>query len=220
MTKEERHQLILDCRVYDGSNHPEIPFYYEECWVRFHEDEEHRKYLQEETEYYRREVGEDFSKDDGTPISLKAILFNRHEHWCGGYNLDRNYTSFKDWYTSQYRDVAPTHRQARYRSRREKLLKLCRFYNDESECPYSDCKSSHFWKYEQIWVNDLAHSYSNAEKFREDLHRFPEIEKFVLGHHLPTSLIGLLVNREEHWMGIVVESDFIKGLKKDYLKQK
>ena len=39
----------------------------------------------------------DFEKFDDTPITLKALLFNRYEHWFYG---DRE--GFKKWYKKKY----------------------------------------------------------------------------------------------------------------------
>ena len=41
---------------------------------------------------------EDFDPDDGTPMTLKALLFNRYEHWCQG-----TPDGFKDFYKCEYK---------------------------------------------------------------------------------------------------------------------
>lgn len=89
MTRED---LILDCRYFNGEEkvpesipeHKQLFWFYEECWVRFilNKDE----ILQESITYYS-EVYDlpNLLPDsiDGTPISLKALLFNRYDHWGG-----------------------------------------------------------------------------------------------------------------------------------------
>ena len=52
---------------------------YEENWVRFHFDDS--DYLLNETLFYIKEGLADFHADDGVPISMKAILYNRFCHW-------------------------------------------------------------------------------------------------------------------------------------------
>lgn len=41
---------------------------------------------------------ENFHSNDGVPIGIKAILFNRYMHWVGCGSLD----SFKQWYIQYY----------------------------------------------------------------------------------------------------------------------
>ena len=72
MTESKRKQLILDCRIYDGSEDPEFPGYYEECWIRFHDTNE--AFLDAVAQEYISAGLKDFSSNDGTPISLKAVL--------------------------------------------------------------------------------------------------------------------------------------------------
>ena len=54
-------------------------------------------YLEEITNEYRSQGLENFSEEDGTPISLKAILFNRYEHW-----LEGGTDGFKRFYRKTY----------------------------------------------------------------------------------------------------------------------
>jgi hypothetical protein len=35
------------------------------------------------------------NNNDNTPISLKAILLNRYQHWGGGYDADADRNGFK-----------------------------------------------------------------------------------------------------------------------------
>lgn len=71
-------------------------WFYEECWVRFTINWECGfSYFRE----YLHDGLEDFLKDSGTPISLKALLHNRYFHWSGGYETVEN---FKKWYLENY----------------------------------------------------------------------------------------------------------------------
>ena len=65
---------------------------YEECWVRFHFNDD--EYLLTETLSYIREGLGDFCADDGVPISMKAILYNRFCHWGWCETPD----TFRSWY--------------------------------------------------------------------------------------------------------------------------
>ncbi|MBK8884491.1 MAG: hypothetical protein IPN67_19685 [Bacteroidales bacterium] len=43
----------------------------------------------------------DFEKDDGVPLTLKRLLFNRYMHWSG-YGPE-SIPDFKEWYIRSYR---------------------------------------------------------------------------------------------------------------------
>ena len=84
---------------YYGKNVPEdcgahVGHMYEEHWVRFHFDDS--DYLLNETLYYIKEGLGDFRSDDGVPISMKAILYNRFCHWGWAETPD----TFRSWYDS------------------------------------------------------------------------------------------------------------------------
>lgn len=74
-------------------------WFYEKCWCRMSDREREWN-----TEEYKAYGLADFRKDDGTPISLKALLFNRYCHWCGGYGNDAE--GFKSWYIKDYCDLS------------------------------------------------------------------------------------------------------------------
>lgn len=85
---------------YYGKNVPEdcgaqVGHMYERCWVRFHFDSE--EYLLNETLNYIRDGLGDFCANDGVPISMKAILYNRLLHWGGGHETP---DTFRRWYES------------------------------------------------------------------------------------------------------------------------
>lgn len=99
-------ELIKQCRYYKGEK--ECPrdidkkgkclyWNYEKIWVE--SDKWRDEKIGEVSEYVRYGLKE-FNKDDGTPITLKALLFNRYEHWSGNYgNLAEG---FKVWYIESY----------------------------------------------------------------------------------------------------------------------
>lgn len=45
----------------------------------------------------------EFEMNDNTPLSLKALLFNRYCHWLGGYGLFEDAINFKLFYNNEYR---------------------------------------------------------------------------------------------------------------------
>ena len=118
MTKEE---LILDCRYYNGED--EIPdslpegehifWDYERVWVRrvLEGDEKLQKSIDHYTEEY--DLPGLLPESDGTPLGLKALLFNRYEHWNGymGGSIEKYAQDFKSWYFDQYVAGTKTHRQ-------------------------------------------------------------------------------------------------------------
>lgn len=71
---------------------------YEKTWVRFNLDQEHSRYLDEMVDDFMACGLEDLNNADNTPISLKALLFNRYAHWSGGYGSDKE--GFEAWYLS------------------------------------------------------------------------------------------------------------------------
>lgn len=100
--------LIAQCRYYKGEK--ENPYkkredaepdgmlwYYESCWVRMmQEDKQMIDGQMQEYIYYGLKH---FSEDDGVPMSIKSLLFNRYGHW----NVyDSDIENFKRWYKKTY----------------------------------------------------------------------------------------------------------------------
>lgn len=67
---------------------------YEEYWVQYHLNGD--DYLLNETIWYIRKGLGDFCSDDGVPMGMKAILFNRFCYWGWGETAD----TFRRWYES------------------------------------------------------------------------------------------------------------------------
>ena len=118
MTREE---LILDCRYYNGEDDvpdslPEgkdIFWDYERVWVKWVLEGSDRvqKYIDYFTEEY--DLPNLLPEDDGTPLGLKALLFNRYDYWVGfmGGSEEEYAQQFKDWYLGRYVAGTKTHRQ-------------------------------------------------------------------------------------------------------------
>ena len=95
----------LEHCFYYGKNESEdglgasVGHMYEQSWVMFHFDkvpENEESYLMSETiDYINSGLG-DFCADDGVPISMKAILYNRYCHW----GWDETPDTFRQWYES------------------------------------------------------------------------------------------------------------------------
>lgn len=82
---------------YYGKDVPEdcgahVGHQYEGCWVSFHLNND--DYFLNETLSYIREGLGDFCADDGVPISMKALLYNRFCHWGWCETPD----TFRSWY--------------------------------------------------------------------------------------------------------------------------
>lgn len=67
---------------------------YERYWVEFQMD--NREIIKTQEDEYREFVLPRLSIDDGVPISLKALLFNRFAHWYSGYG--DVISDFIEWY--------------------------------------------------------------------------------------------------------------------------
>lgn len=99
----EKQDLLKFCRYYKGEK--ESPFdgtknmlwQYEQSWITLtlsHNDDD-SNLLSKILEEYILAGLKDFEKFDDTPLTLKAILYNRFEQWNeGGY--------FKDFYHKYY----------------------------------------------------------------------------------------------------------------------
>ena len=118
MTHEE---LILDCRYYNGEEAvpttlpegKEIFWDYERVWVKW--VLEGSQNLQKSIDYFTEEydLPNLLPESDGTPLGLKALLFNRYNHWVGfmSGSIDEYAQQFKIWYLSRYVAGTKTHRQ-------------------------------------------------------------------------------------------------------------
>lgn len=106
----------LERCFYYGKNVPkdcgaQVGHTYEQCWVRFHFDSE--EYLLNDTLYYIREGLGDFCANDGVPISMKAILYNRFCHWGWCETPD----TFRSWYEAiDYTNVTRKNNTAQKKS--------------------------------------------------------------------------------------------------------
>ena len=72
---------------------------YEKMWVENEEQraEDHPRVLE-----YKQDVLPLYNEDDGIPLSLKALLYNRYTHWCGGYALEDDVRGFNEFLQEKY----------------------------------------------------------------------------------------------------------------------
>lgn len=92
-------ELLKCCRHYKGFESDEelsLMGSYEKIWIQKMIDD--REFLKQNNNMYIEFGLETFSLDDGVPLSLKAILFNRYMHWCYGGTVE----SFKTFYFEHY----------------------------------------------------------------------------------------------------------------------
>ena len=83
---------------------------------------------------------------------------------------------------------------------REELIKQCRYYNGEEECPYKDQNKSMLWFYENCWVNEQT----NDDNIGFDAGRIYDykelgLESFEAQDNIPISLKALLFDRFAKW---------------------
>lgn len=102
--KPSKEELIKQCRFYKGEEESPFPntsyksglWFYEHWWVEAQTEGEMSFdfYLED----YSFRGLDDFSNDDGVPITLKALLLNRYNHGEGMFTTDE----FKEWYKKWY----------------------------------------------------------------------------------------------------------------------
>lgn len=97
-----KKDLLKFCRYYKGeSSNPyegdKAMFWgYEQIWIRLSEQGAFED--SDMLEDYNMFGLKEFCKDDGIPITLKALLFNRFRHWKDGYGLEIDRDRFKSFY--------------------------------------------------------------------------------------------------------------------------
>ncbi|MDL2224444.1 hypothetical protein LJB92_03935 [Bacteroidales bacterium OttesenSCG-928-M06] len=102
--------LLLACYYYKGEQanpyegkdqDKAICWFYESKWVEFSLEANHKGILANYVNEYNAAGLYDFERKDGTPKTLKALLYNRYIHWCcGDYP---NPLKFKVWYKQYYK---------------------------------------------------------------------------------------------------------------------
>lgn len=133
--------LLAVCRYYDGSENlpqdqTQLFWYCEKIWVESALSGRAFDLSDTITVYLGYGLRE-FENLDGTPLLLKAILFNRNAHW---------HSSDPEEFKNLYREYAsrPTAGQ---------LQSLAAYFNGESSCPFEYGTKEHFfWHSEQEFI--------------------------------------------------------------------
>lgn len=171
-TKEDKRRwLILQCRYYNGEakaptptseNNTALLWDYEMRWVLWNlEDTDDIKMFERDAKIYNLEIAE----GDKTPLTMKALLFNRYMHWTGGYKpIEDDIECFEGGFYANYLSKK-TNRERRADKRREQLVPQCRLYRGEACNPYMHSKNEEIWCWEKEWVEALSDSYSHRERF-------------------------------------------------------
>lgn len=91
------------CRYYKGeAENPHegdaaMFWEYEKWWVDSFDDKQKHDVLLDAISRYVKLGLMPFRENDGTPMTLKALLLNRYEEWCEGSPGD-----FERWYSERY----------------------------------------------------------------------------------------------------------------------
>lgn len=100
----DKTDQIQYCRYYKGekrnpySGDAAMFWESEKWWLESFSDSEKELVLQDAVAHFIRLGMEHFEDKDGTPMTLKAILFNRYEHWIEGGPED-----YREWYLTSYK---------------------------------------------------------------------------------------------------------------------
>lgn len=212
-------QDYLDkCRYYNGEH--EVPMWikeigkellwdYERIWVEMHflkktEDlKSNEKFFKDKIRYYKKQGLGHFNDKDGVPISIKALLFNRYEHWTGG-TVD----GFKEWYREQYLKLPV-----------EWCLQQCLFYRGEDECPgilkSHDCDG--VWRAESYWVHEMTEHGCISDYFMFN-YNHDGLSKFNLGDGVHRSLKEFLYGRmKNECEGMLKPEEFMEWYDNKYI---
>ena len=178
-TKEDKRRwLILQCRYYKGeptppSTLPEgyaLMWDYEMRWVQWTLEEDD---MIENFKNVIRRFHLETKEGDKSPLILKALLCNRYLKWSSEYTpLKEALKNFEKWYVDFYQ-LWKTNREHRADKRRPDLIIKCRYYRGEDSCPYKKTSEIQVWKWEKEWVEAIADSYSNRDRFFGELMATP-----------------------------------------------
>lgn len=77
------------------------------------------------------------------------------------------------------------------------LIKQCRYYNGEKECPESIANTEHgqLWLYERVWVDFSSNQTEIIDNYVEEYKAFPELATIGTEDETPLSLKALLFDR-------------------------
>lgn len=179
-------------------------WFYEKYWVNEQMNQGNNSaYDKDRIEEYCAYGNKDFEADDGTPISIKALLWNRYYHW-GGWLSDQE--SFRNWYRTYYHKHK-INREHRADKRRPKLITMCRYYHGEENDPWSFSNSSDvltwrstYWRREKEWVEGMSRSYNAFKPHYPDIDtlEFLHLEDYFKNQKVPRTLISHILSWHLH----------------------
>lgn len=100
----DKQKLLERCKYYKGEKlnpyekletHKTLLWEYEKQWTEWYLSGDKSRLIGYLNEYISDGM-ELFEDNDKTPITLKALLYNRFNHWCPG-------PGFEDWYKRKYK---------------------------------------------------------------------------------------------------------------------
>lgn len=197
---------------------------YEEIWVKERMNGSAEMIDKDRSGEYIAYGNKDFEADDGTPISLKALLWNRFFHW-GGCLSDQE--AFYNWYRTRY-SCEPTNREKRAAQRKPGLIAKCRYYHGEDKNPWDFHLSTGrnwwrktYWNLEENWVNELSMSF-NSPFASHDLLKQLGVEDFFKKENVPLSLANYILGYHNHAaeqsFGEIDAESAILSYRESYLK--
>ena len=201
-------ELCLDCRYYEGEDRcPDVR--YSEYWNKEHEWVTlmlaHAPELETYMGQYSNRNLDFFDEEDGTPLSLKALLFyHYHQETIGRFF---SISGFKMWYRTEYQSGAKTLRQRQWDAHAPRLMQHCKYFRGEIRNPYTMKDERRvLWHTERYWVSLISESQYNHVLLTKMLHEkqvnpdtgkreVPEmmrwLAQFCDEHEHPRSLICL-----------------------------
>lgn len=173
---------------------------YEKIWVNERLNGSAEKIDKDRTGEYIAYGNKDFEADDGTPISLKALLWNRYFHWGGCLSEQE---AFYEWYRTRY-SYELTNREKRAMQRKPGLIAKCRYYRGEDTNPWDFvlCTGYNWWRktywdLEKSWVDALSMSF-NSPLASHDFLKTLGLEDFFKKENTPLSLAAYILAYHNH----------------------
>lgn len=144
---------------------------------------------------YIADGNKDFDANDGTPISLKAVIWNRYCQHCD-WMVSKD--QFYQWYRETY-SCEPTNREKRAAQRRPDLIAKCGYYHGEPAAPWESAdedslRRNRIWTIEKTWVDELSMSFSSPMA-KHGLLKKLGLEGYFKDEGVSLSLINSILER-------------------------
>lgn len=88
--------------------------------------------------------------------------------------------------------------------KKKDLLRFCRYYKGEEECPFKNDHKARLWDYEKVWLKLTLSSYENNDADKDlasmlDDYVSAGLSSFAQSDDTPATLKAILYNRYCHW---------------------